>query len=65
MKKIYILGIVSLLALSLLLAGCGGTTKSGNSNMPSTKQQSQDMNNNSGDMKNMDHSKMNMDGNNK
>lgn len=60
----YILGIVSLLALSLLLAGCGGTPKSENSNKPSTKQ-SQDMNNNSGDMKNMDHSKMNMDGNNK
>lgn len=63
MKKIYILGIVSILGLSLLLTGCGGTTKTENSNKPG--QQSQDMNNNSGDMKNMDHSKMNMDGNKK
>lgn len=38
MKRIYILGIVSLLALSLLLAGCGGTPKSESSDKPSTKQ---------------------------
>lgn len=64
MRKFYVLGLVSILALSLLLAGCGKSSK------PETTQsdkqsieQSQDMNDPSHDMKNMDHSKMNTDGN--
>lgn len=55
MKKIYVFGIVSLLALSLLLAGCGGASKSNNS---STDKQTT----NHGDMQNMDHSQMNTNG---
>lgn len=64
MKKLYVLGLVSILALSLLLAGCGKSSKP--EATQSDKQsinQSQDMKDSSHDMKNMDHSKMNTDGN--
>ncbi|SHL01044.1 hypothetical protein [Desulforamulus aeronauticus] len=62
MKKVYLLGAVSLLALSLLLAGCGNTDKSATTQDKQQTEQSQDMNNMNGDMKDMDHSNMNMDG---
>ena len=70
MKKIYVLGVVSILALSLLLAGCGGT-KSDNATDKQNTKQTQNMNNmnmdnnmnGSGDMSNTDHSKMNMNDN--
>ncbi|MHB1042466.1 MAG: hypothetical protein ACYC0Q_06475 [Eubacteriales bacterium] len=60
MKKVYVFGVASFLALSLLLAGCGraSNTETTQPDKQSTKQ-SQDMNN----MNNMDHSKMNMNGN--
>lgn len=58
-KKLYIFGLVSILALSLLLAGCGKASKSGTTqpDQQSVKQ-SQDMKDSSHDMSTMDHSKM-------
>ena len=53
MKKIHLLGVVSLLALSLLLGGCGGTDKPAATENNQKTEQSQDMSN-------MDHSKMDM-----
>lgn len=57
MKKLYILGLAAILALSLLLAGCGNTSKT---ETPQTNKQSQDMTDPAHDMNSMDHSKMNM-----
>lgn len=52
MKKVYILGIVSLLALSLLVVGCGSTDKASTTeDKPKTEQSHENM-------ENMDHSKM-------
>jgi len=63
-RKLYIFGLVSLLALSLFLTGCGKASKS-ETTQPDQQsvKQSQDMGNPSHDMSNMDHSKMNMGGN--
>lgn len=60
MKKAYLLGVVSLLALSLLVVGCGGADKSTTTDKNQKTEQSQDMNNM--DHSQMDHSQMNMDG---
>lgn len=59
MKKAYLLGVVSLLALSLLVVGCGAD-KSATADKNQKTGQSQDMNNM--DHSQMDHSQMNMEG---
>jgi len=53
MKKVYLLAAVSLLAMSLLLAGCGAADKSAATNATQKTEQYQDMSN-------MDHSQMEM-----
>jgi len=55
LKKLYVFCLAAVLALSLLLTGCGNASKS-NTNQPNT--QTQDMNDSSHDMSKMDHSKM-------
>jgi outer membrane murein-binding lipoprotein Lpp len=55
LKKLYVFCLAAVLALSLLLTGCGNASKS-NTNQPNT--QTQDMNDSSHEMSKMDHSKM-------
>jgi len=54
MKKVYLLAAVSLLAMSLLLAGCGAADKSAATNATPKTEKYQDMSN-------MDHSQMDLD----